>query len=153
MDTLHPALVHFAIVLPLVAFTLQFLFLRTKKSCYSAATMITLVFATVFVIAAWYSGKADAKEVYETLMTYTENGAVILKNHGALGFYIMIALGLVTVLKIVLMKIQNSTLEILLLVALIVLSPMLLLQGKSGGDIVYKNGALFEYPEDEEEDE
>ena len=153
MDTFHPAVVHFAIVLPLVALTLQFLFIRTKKSCYSAAAMITLLFTTVFVVISWLTGKADAKDVFEALMTYTENGADLLKSHGSMGLYLMIAIVGITVTKVATLKFKQPIIEIVVLIALVIAAPAMMLQGKSGGEIVYKNGSLFDYPDDEDEEE
>ena len=153
MDTFHPAVVHFAIVLPLVALTLQFLYVRTKKSCYSTAAMITLIFTSVFVLLAWLTGKADSKDVIEALMTYTENGADILKSHGSMGLYLMIATVAITVLKVATLKFKQPIIETVVLIALVILAPAMMLQGKSGGEIVYKNGSLFDYPETEEDEE
>ena len=153
MDTFHPAVVHFAIVLPLVALTLQFLYMRTKKSCYSTAALITLLFTTVFVVISWLTGKADAKDVFESLMTYTENGADLLKSHGSMGLYLMIAIAVITITKVATLKFKQPVLEIVVLIMLVIAAPAMMLQGKSGGEIVYKNGSLFDYPDDEDEEE
>lgn len=146
MDTLHPAIVHFAIVLPLMALTFQGLFLLKKDNAYSKAALVTIVFAALFVLAAFLTGRDDARGgLMEMLSVYHEEGAHELKEHAELGIYLMYAIGVVALLKIVnVFKFRNKIFDIVILVAFLILSLTMLIQGKEGGEIVYEHGTLFE---------
>ena len=146
METLHPAVVHFAIVLPLVALTFQALFLLKKSEAYSKSALVTMVFGTLFVIAAYLTGSDDASNgVGEILSTYDSKGMAELKEHAQLGLYLLIAINIIAVLKIVnFFKLRNSLVDMIILISLLGTSVMMLAQGKEGGEIVYEHGTIFE---------
>lgn len=146
METLHPALVHFAIVLPLVALTFQALFLLKKSEAYSKAALVTMVFGTLFVVAAYLTGSSDAGNgVAEILSTYDSKGMAELKEHAELGLYLLIAMGIIALFKIAnVFKLKKSLIDVIILLSLLGTSVMMFVQGKEGGEIVYEHGTLFE---------
>jgi len=144
METLHPAVVHFAIVLPLVALTFQALYLLKKESAYSKSSLVTLVFTTIFMLAAYLTGDKDGHTVADILSVYDAKGMEELKEHAELGFYLLIAFSVVSALKIANIFMKKTLIEVVTLVALVVLSIATLSQGKEGGEIVYEHGTIFE---------
>lgn len=146
METLHPAVVHFAIVLPLVALTLQALFVLKKGELYSKVALVTLVFGTLFVVGAYLTGSNDATHgVAEILSVYDSKGMAELKEHAELGLYLLIAISIITVFKLInAVKFKNRLLEIIILILLLATSVLMLAQGKEGGEIVYEHGTIFE---------
>jgi len=146
METLHPAVVHFAIVLPLVALTFQGLYLLKKEMPYSKAALVLLVFTAVFTIAAYFTGAEDAKNhVGEILSTYDKKGLEELRTHASLGLYLIIATSLIAVLKLVNnFVIRKRVVDGIVFVLLLAVSSMMIVQGNEGGEIVYEHGTIFE---------
>lgn len=138
---LHPAIVHFAIVLPILTLVFQSLFLVTKNDSYNRVTFVLAIFTALFAIGAWYSGgilQGTAENIYPML---PEKGQEELKEHAALGQYLAISMSILAILKIIASKIQKQGLEIIFLVGLIVYIGTNLEQGKDGGELVYEYGA------------
>ena len=145
METLHPAVVHFAIVLPLVALTMQGLYLLKRERAYSKVSLVTLVFAFIFVLASYLTGSNDGSDVAEILSMYDKDGMAELKEHAQLGYYLLIAISVIAALKVVnFFVFKKKVLELIIALSLLILSAMMLLQGKEGGEIVYEHGTLFE---------
>jgi len=163
METLllHPPLVHFAIVLPLVALFFQIAYSVSNNYLYSQWASRILVVAAVFMLAAWYTGGAEGQDVYPFL---SEEGQATLKQHKNIGFYLMLGTIILAVIKFVACKARNVVLETIVLIGLLAASSALAYQGLIGGDVVYKYGGgvenhsdgmdcLAEQEEYEEEDE
>jgi len=145
METFHPAVVHFAIVLPLVALSMQGLYLLKQEKSYSKVSLVTLVFASIFVLAGYLTGSNDGSEVAEILSVYDKEGMADLRGHAQLGFYLLIAISIITALKILnFFVLKKKIIELLIALSLLVVSSLILLQGKEGGEIVYEHGTLFE---------
>jgi uncharacterized membrane protein len=146
MDTLHPAVVHFAVVLPLVALSFEGLYILKKEKAYSKASLVTVTFAFIFVLASFFTGRDDAQGgLMEYFMAFNEEGVHELKEHAELGINLLIALGVVSLLKIAnVFKLKNSNVDKLIAASLLVVSVMMLNQGKEGGEIVYEHGAIFQ---------
>ena len=145
METLHPALVHFAIVLPLVALTFQALYLLKDEMAYSKASLVILVFTAIFVAASYLTGSEDGSEVAEIFSVYSKEGMAELKGHAQLGYYLLIATSIVAAVKVAnFFYFKRKVVEIVLAVALVLVSGFMLVQGKEGGEIVYEHGTLFE---------
>ena len=158
---LHPPLVHFAIVLPLIALVFQIAYSVSNEYIYSQWAARILVVAALVMVGAWYTGGLEGKDVYPLL---TEEGQNTLKQHKNLGFYIMIATVVLAMVKFVACKAKHVTLETIVLIGLLATSSGLAYQGLVGGDVVYKHGGgvenhsdgmdcLEEQAEMEEEDE
>jgi uncharacterized membrane protein len=146
METLHPVAVHFAIVLPLVALSFQGLYLLKKEMAYSKATLVILVFAALFTVAAYFTGVEDAQShVAEILSVYDEKGMQELKAHANLGLYLLIITSLIAILKLVNnFVIRKKVVDVIVFIALLATSAMMLVQGNEGGEVVYEHGTLFE---------
>ncbi len=145
METLHPAVAHFAIALPVVALVFQALYLVKGEKSYSNIAAVTLLVTFIAILGAYLTGKNDGPKVGEILSVYDEKGMHELKEHAELGLYLLIAFGVTALLKIVnMLKVDNRIAEMvvgLLLVASVIGT---LMQGKEGGKIVYEHGTLFE---------
>ncbi len=163
METLllHPPLVHFAIVLPLVALFFQIAYSVSNNYLYSQWASRILVFAALFMVAAWYTGGQQGQDVYPLL---SEEGQATLKEHKDLGFYLMIGTIVLALIKFIACKARNVLLETVVLIGLLGASSVLAYQGLIGGDVVYKHGGgvqnysdgmdcLSEQAENEEEAE
>jgi len=167
---LHPPLVHFAIVLPLVALMFQIAYMITKNEAHSVYSARILAVAALIMIAVWYTGGQDGKAAYPLL---DAEGQKDLLAHKAYGLYVMITTIVIAIIKFAACKMKNSALEMGALLLIASLVGMVVFQGSTGGEIVYEHGgnvkamkklgtceaALQEYKdmddddEDEDEDE
>lgn len=137
---LHPASVHFAMVLPLVAavFSVVYLFNRTE-SMSKVSSRLTVI-AALAMIAAWYTGSQAGPQIYEYL---SEAGQHELIEHKNLGLYLAIAMSIIAVIKLAGCKMKKFALEVLAIALLIAATGVTFLQGKHGGEIVYNHGMPF----------
>ena len=135
---LHPAAAHFAIALPIISLVLGLAYLYKPSELMSKLSTRFMVFATLFLIAAFFTGKADAGLAFETLSSEGQN---LLKEHKELGLYLLLSMAVATLVKFLGCYKKLFKLEMLgvLLVALI--SAGILYQGKMGGEITYTHGA------------
>ena len=134
---LHPPLVHFAIVLPLVALIFQLAFSVTNNYNYSQWSTRILFVAALVMVGTWYTGGLEGQDVYPLL---SENGQEVLKSHKNLGLYIMIATIALAIVKFVACKSRNVILETIVFIGLLAVTSSLAYQGLLGGDVVYKHG-------------
>jgi uncharacterized membrane protein len=93
------------------------------------------------MIAAWYTGGLQGKDVYPLL---SEEGQTLLKQHKELGLYMVVITAVLALTKIVACKARNVVLETIVLIGLLGTSSLLAYQGLLGGDIVYKHGGGVE---------
>ncbi|MDB2562980.1 hypothetical protein N9X61_05175 [Sulfurimonas sp.] len=156
---LHPAMAHFAVVLPLVSLLLGVLYLIKPSDLMSKITTRFMVFASIFLIAAFFTGKEDGSEVYILL---SSAGKATLLEHKDLGLYLSIAMFVATLIKFYGCKKSIFKIELFSIVLLFVISMGILYQGKIGGELTYTHGAHVENHSDgmdcleemaEEEDE
>ncbi len=138
---IHPVAAHFAVVLPIVASVFGLVYLYTRSEGMSKISTRVLVFATLGMIAAWYTGGLEGPEIYDYL---SEEGQHELLEHKALGLYLAIAMGVITVLKFLGCTMKKFALEALAIVLLFGATGATLLQGKHGGEIVYEYGMPFQ---------
>ncbi len=143
METLllHPPLVHFAIVLPLVALFFQITYSVSNNYIYSQWASRILVIAAVFMTAAWYTGGAQGQDVYPLL---SDDGQAVLKQHKDIGLYLMVVTIILAIVKFIACKARNVVLETIVLIGLLAASSALAYQGFIGGDVVYKYGGGVE---------
>lgn len=143
METLllHPPLVHFAIVLPLVALFFQISYSVSNNYIYSQWASRILVIAAVFMVAAWYTGGLQGQDVYPLL---SDEGQTILKQHKDIGLYLMVVTIILAIVKFIACKTRNVVLETIVLIGLLTASSALAYQGFIGGDVVYKHGGGVE---------
>ena len=142
---LHPALAHFAISLPVISLILGLLYLFKPSESMSKITSRFFVFAAIFTIAAFFTGKNDAQEVFEFL---SNDAKAVLIQHANLGLYLAIGMGLVAVIKFVGCMKNMFKVELLAIVILLVLTGATLFQGKLGGALTYEHGAHVKIAQD-----
>ena len=138
---LHPAAAHFAISLPIISLVLGLLYLFKPSEMMSKISTRFLVFAAIFVVVAYFTGKNDAKEVFEFL---TSDAKSILVEHAKLGKYLAIAMVVVALIKMFGCFKKMFKIELFAVILLAVLSAGVLSQGKMGGELTFKHGAHVE---------
>ncbi len=137
---LHPAIVHFAIVLPILTLVFQGVFLYTKNETYSKVTFLLAIFAAIFTIGAWYSGGV-MQGIADIAGVLSDEGKEELKEHAKLGIILAIAMSVLAIVKVLASKFQKQILEVIFLVGVILVITLMLKQGKDGGELVYEYGA------------
>lgn len=138
---LHPPLVHFAIVLPIVALFVQIAYSVSNNYLYSQWASRVLIIAALFMLGAWYTGGLEGQDVYPLL---NDAGQSALKQHKNIGLYLMIITIILALIKFIACKSRNVVLETIVLVGLLGISSGLAYQGLLGGDVVYKYGGGVE---------
>jgi len=138
--TIHPATVHFAIVLPVVAAIFGLIFLFTKSETLSKITARTALLAAVAMIAVWYTGNQAGPQVYKYLSVAGQHE---LLEHKQLGLYLAIATSIVALILIVGCRMKNYVLQALGVLAMVAVMLTTFLQGKDGGEIAYEYGMPF----------
>jgi uncharacterized membrane protein len=140
-EIMHPAIVHFAIAIPVVIFLLEIYNLAAKRRTISAFSLFLLIVVAVAMFGAYLTGSVDGKATWDIL---SSDGQADLKAHKLLGIYLVYAsLGLV-VLKLLMMAIRKTVGRILFILILGGFIAVTLFQGKEGGELVYKYGANSE---------
>jgi len=137
---LHPATVHFAMVLPVVAAVFGLIYLVTKSEGMSKISSRITLIAAIAMGIAWYTGSQAGPVIYDYL---SEAGQKTLIDHKNLGFYLAIALGIIALIKIIGCKMRNFAIEAFAIVLLLGATAVTLAQGKLGGEIVYNHGMPF----------
>ena len=152
---LHPVSAHFAITLPIIALVLGLVYLYKPSEVMSKISTRFMVFATLFIVVAFFTGKEDGSEVYALL---SNDGQLLLREHKDFALYLLIGMVAATAVKFFGCFKQNKTIEIagIVLVGLVAIG--VLYQGKMGGELTYTYGAHVEnhsdgmdcldYPED-----
>ncbi|MBW6487881.1 DUF2231 domain-containing protein [Sulfurimonas sp.] len=138
---LHPATVHFAVVLPLIALIIGLVYLLKPSDSIQKISTGFVLFGAIFVGIAFLTGKEDAGAVFEFL---SSDGKSALKEHAKLGQYLAIATGLVAALNLFGYFKKLYKVELLSIVLVAAISAGVLYQGKMGGEITYKYGAHVE---------
>ncbi|WP_345992839.1 DUF2231 domain-containing protein [Sulfurimonas sp. HSL-1716] len=138
---LHPATVHFAIILPLVASVFGVIYLFTKTEGMSKISSRATLIAALAVIGVWYTGTHAGPLIYDYL---SPEGKKELLEHKALGGYLAIAMGVIALLKLLGCKLKKFGLEALAVLLLLGATGTVFLQGKDGGEIVYEYGQPFQ---------
>lgn len=137
---IHPATVHFAMVLPVVAATFGLIYLIGKNETMSKIAARATLVAAIAMIVAWYTGSKAGPEIFDYL---SKAGKAELLEHKALGLYLAIAMGVIALLQIAGCRLKKFALEALAIVLLIGAMLTTFLQGKHGGEIVYNYGMPF----------
>lgn len=138
---IHPATVHFAMVLPVVASAFGVAYLINRKEIMSKIAARTTLVAALAMIGVWYTGNQAGPLVYNYL---SEAGKHELLEHKQLGLYLAIAMSIIALLQIAGCRLKKFGLEALAIVLLIGAMFTTFLQGKHGGEIVYDHGKPFQ---------
>lgn len=134
---LHPIIVHFAVVLPIVVLLIELANLAFKRRALSITSLVLLLTAFVVYVGAYYSGKADGSEAWDMLGA---DARAELSAHRLLGTYLVYALLIPIAFKIVAMFVKQKWARSALIVTLVMFISFLLKQGYDGGELVYKHG-------------
>jgi len=137
---LHPATVHFAMVLPVVASVFGLIYLFKRDESMSKISSRATLIAALAMIGVWYTGNQAGPQIYDYL---SEAGKHELMEHKELGLYLAIAMGIIAVIKIAGCKMRNFAIEALAVVLLLGATAVTFAQGKDGGEIVYNYGMPF----------
>lgn len=135
---LHPAAAHFAIALPIIALVLGVAYLIKPSELMSKVSTRFMVFASLFLVAAFFTGKDDGSEVYALL---SSEAKALLLQHKDLGFYLVIAMPVATVIKFYGCMRENFKVEVFSVLLVAIIAAGIVYQGKMGGDLTYLHGA------------
>ena len=134
---LHPAVVHFAMVLPVVVLLLELANLAVKRRALSVASLGLLLLAALCYLGAYFTGKADGGEAFALLDAETQ---AALKTHRLLGTYLTYGLLIPIVFKLTAMLLRQKWARGLLIVSLVMFISFVFKQGYDGGTLVYGYG-------------
>ena len=137
---LHPATVHFAMVLPVVASVFGLIYLFKRDELMSKISSRATLIAALAMIGVWYTGNQAGPEIYDYL---SEAGKHELMEHKALGLYLAIAMAVIAVLKLAGCLMKKFIIEAVAIVLLLGATAVTFAQGKDGGEIVYNYGMPF----------
>jgi uncharacterized membrane protein len=137
---LHPPLVHFAIVLPVIILILEFSNLFMKRRAVSVVSLSFLTLLIVVLAGAFFTGKADGSEAFDAM---NSDAKEVLKEHKLLGTYLFYGSILLLVLKFLNLT-KNATLKVLYMLVLAGFVFATLHQGKEGGELVFEFGTNVE---------
>ena len=135
---LHPPVAHFAVSLPIISLILGIAYLIKPTELMSKISTRFMVFATIFIIVAFFSGKEDGGEVYKFLTTA---GQEVLKNHKELGLYLAITMAVSAIVKLFGCFKKQKKIEIVAIILVAFVAVGVLAQGKMGGELTYTYGA------------
>jgi len=135
---LHPAIVHFAIAIPIVVILLEFINLFFKKRALSVFSLFLILVLAIVMVGAYFTGSADGKETFSLL---SEAGKSDLKAHKLLGTYLAYGSVVLLVLKLLFMALSNTIARIFFVLIVIGFTAVTLKQGHEGGELVYKYGS------------
>jgi len=132
---LHPAIVHFAIAIPIVVILLEFINLFFKKRALSVFSLFLIFILAIVMVGAYFTGGVDGKETFSML---SEAGKSDLKAHKLLGTYLAYGSVVLLVLKLLFMALSNTIARIFFVLIIIGFTAVTLKQGHEGGELVYK---------------
>jgi len=138
---LHPASAHFAVVLPIISLVIGMAYLIKPSELMSKISTRFMVFATIFMVVAFFTGKNDGSEVYPLL---SNEAQALLLTHKDFGLYLVIAMTLATVIKFFGCFKNVIKAEIFAIILVAIVAGGVLYQGKMGGELVYTHGAHVE---------
>ena len=133
----HPAVVHFAIALPVVVLIVELANLMFKRRSLSLVSLGLLLLAVLVYLGAYFSGKADGKAAFDLL---GDEAREALKTHRLLGVYLFYALLLPLGFKLLAMLLRQKWARGALIVSLVMFISFMDKQGYDGGELVYRYG-------------
>ncbi len=147
---LHPAVVHFALVLPLLALVFQLMALVTKNVTYRRASNYLFFFGVIAVVAASISGRIAGPDVKPLL-----NGAgqELFNEHMQIGYALALFYILLLLLKFVSIFVNKRAFRIVMALLLVAGVGGLFVQAQHGGELVYKYAGGVTVPDEMDDDE
>ncbi len=137
-EIIHPAIVHFAIAIPVVIFLLEIYNLVAKRRSISLFSLFLLIVVAVAMFGAYLTGGVDGKAAWDML---SSDGQADLKAHKLLGIYLVYGSVALVVFKLLFMAIRKTIGRVIFILILGGFIAATLYQGKEGGELVYKYGA------------
>ena len=137
---LHPATVHFAMVLPVVASVFGLVYLYSRTEIMSKISARTTLVAALAMIGVWYTGSQAGPQIFDYL---SQAGKHELLEHKELGLYLAIAMSIIAVIQIIGCRMKKIAIQAVAIVLLLGATATTLIQGKHGGEIVYNHGMPF----------
>jgi uncharacterized membrane protein len=138
---IHPALAHFAIVLPIVTLVFALIYLIKRNEKMSQVAAYVLIVAAVAMGLAWYTGSQAGPDVYPLL---SDEGQKTLLEHKGYGLYLFVAMAVAAVIMFFGYQKKKFLAEVAATVVLFLASGVTLYQGSLGGKLVYQYGAGVE---------
>ena len=135
---LHLASAHFAIAVPIITLVIGMAYLIKPSELMSKISTRFMLFATVFLVVAFFTGKEDGSEVYVLL---SGEGQGLLKEHKNFALYLLLGMGIATVAKLFGCFNKVIKVEIFAVILTAILAGGVLYQGKMGGELTYTYGA------------
>jgi uncharacterized membrane protein len=135
---LHPAVVHFALVLPALALLFQLMGLVTKNISYRRAANLLFFLGVFAVVVATVSGRIAGPDVKPLL---NEEGQALFTEHMEIGFALAIFYIVLAFLKTISIFVNHRIFHIIMALLLVAGVGGLFVQAQHGGQLVYKYAA------------
>ncbi|WP_300362809.1 DUF2231 domain-containing protein [Hydrogenimonas sp.] len=133
----HPIFVHFAIAIPVIVFLLEIANIKARNRAVSVTSLFLMTLALLVYAGAFFSGKADGSHAYDALSAAAQEE---LGFHKLLGTYLVYAMGILFVLKLLAMLVKKPWARDFFLAMLLIFIGVTFKQAKDGGELVYKYG-------------
>jgi uncharacterized membrane protein len=134
---MHPVVVHFAIVIPVIVLLIELANLIAKRRALSITSLSLIILMMVIYVDLFITGKTDGSE---GAIFLSDEGLADFKAHKLLGLYLIYSTVIVFIFKLVAMLTQKPALKIFFVVLLLGFVGLNMFQGKEGGELVYKFG-------------
>ncbi len=151
----HPAIVHFALVLPAMALLFQLLSLGNRHSSgYRSASNFLFFFGAIAVILAALTGRLAGPDVAPLLKG---EGRELFNEHMEIGYILATFYLVLLFLKIISIFVKSPIFRGLMALLMLAGVTGLFIQAQHGGELVYKYAAGVDLPDefadDDDEDE
>ncbi len=147
----HPALVHFALVLPLLALIFQLMALSTKNETYRRAANYLFFFGVIAVLVTSLTGRIAGPDVAPLL---SGEGRELFNEHMELGYILATFYLFLLLLKLISIAVKKRAFRAVMAILMVLGVLGLFIQAQHGGELVYKYAAGVELPDEfDDEDE
>ncbi len=135
---LHPALVHFALLLPVVALLLHILGLASKNIAYRKAANLFFYLGVISILLASLSGRIAGPDVKPLL---SQEGQALFTEHMNIGYALAVYFLFLALLKTISFAITHRLFRVFMAILLLAGVGGLFVQAEHGGELVYKYAA------------
>ncbi len=135
---MHPAIVHFAIAIPILVLILELFNLIFKRRVLNIISSLLLLTLSVIYLALYVTGKTDGSEAFAL---FSDEAKSAFKAHVQVGTYLVYTSILLIVFKVLALLFRKPFFKVLYLLIIIGFIAVNLQQGKGGGELVYIHGA------------
>ena len=134
---LHPAVVHFVIVLPIVILVIELINLITKRKALTISVYVLFVMLVGVYLAVYSTGVIDGKNGG---LLMSDEGLEHLKVHKNIGIYLIYLSVIPLLLKLLTLAVKKPWAKIVYLVSFVAIIGLTGYQAKEGGELVYEYG-------------